>query len=68
MELLEAERFRVEVQGQHHEDDDDSDGEPEVGPAPMVTPLSLDGGSKKISYGGALLPGEGDAIGNVLIA
>ena len=41
--------------------DDDSDGE-DYGPAPMVKPKEYAEEAKPMSYGGALMPGEGDAI------
>jgi len=65
----EAARFRMDVQGVpshkaatqshelHSEDDDDDD----VGPRPMVQPKEY-AENKKLSYGGALMPGEGAAI------
>lgn len=64
----EAARFRMDVQGvpshnvtvHNHEfnsDDDDDD----VGPKPMVQPKEY-AENKKLSYGGALMPGEGAAI------
>lgn len=63
-ELEEAERFRREVQGGSArgapgaDDDDDDD---DFGPAPMVQPKEY-ATNKQMSYGGALLPGEGAAI------
>ena len=42
-------------------DDDDDDEDDEMGPAPMVQPKDYTT-DKKMSYGGALLPGEGAAI------
>jgi len=63
-EREEAERFRREVQGggprggPGGDDDDDDD---DFGPAPMVQPKEY-ASNKQMSYGGALLPGEGAAI------
>lgn len=46
-------------EGNNYADDDDDDDE--FGPAPMVQPKDY-ADDKKISYGNALLPGEGAAI------
>lgn len=47
--------------GSVEDDDDDDDDNAVIGPAPMVKPQSY-ASDKQISYGGALLPGEGQAL------
>lgn len=62
LEKQEAAQFREMIQGGHssrHNEDDDS--EDEVGPVPSVQPDEYKD-DKHISYGNALLPGEGAAI------
>lgn len=69
-DLDEMKRFKNEVQGtklkpgafgiegEEEEDDDD-----EMGPAPMVKPKEYnEDNAANMSYGGALMPGEGEAI------
>lgn len=65
----EAARFRMDVQGvpshnvtaHSHEFNSDDDDDDDVGPKPMVQPKEY-AENKKLSYGGALMPGEGAAI------
>eukprot|EP01032_Pedospumella_encystans_P015340 gene15340-17554_t len=67
----EMSRFRMEVQGGKAARsagasggagyDSESDDDQDFGPMPMVQPKEY-GEDKRLNYGGALLPGEGDAI------
>ena len=65
----EAARFRMDVQGvpshnvavHSHGFNSDDDDDDDVGPKPMVQPKEY-AENKKLSYGGALMPGEGAAI------
>eukprot|EP00607_Mallomonas_marina_P000192 CAMPEP_0182427404 /NCGR_PEP_ID=MMETSP1167-20130531/17145_1 /TAXON_ID=2988 /ORGANISM="Mallomonas Sp, Strain CCMP3275" /LENGTH=257 /DNA_ID=CAMNT_0024609611 /DNA_START=154 /DNA_END=924 /DNA_ORIENTATION=+ len=56
---LEAERFRKEVQGGRNEEEEEE--EEDIGPLPMSQPIDYME-NKQMSYGKALLPGEGAAI------
>jgi hypothetical protein len=58
-DLREARDFKGAIQG--HEDSDDDDDE-EEGPMPLAQSNAAAGGAAKNQYGGALLPGEGQAI------
>eukprot|EP01034_Spumella_vulgaris_P025483 gene25483-31949_t len=66
-EIEEAARFRRDVQGDKYANSTyghngaDADEDDEAGPMPMVQPKGYSD-DKKLSYGGALMPGEGDAI------
>merc|ERR1711871_58171 len=57
---VEAEKFVKDVQGSRVPKEIDSDNE-EIGPVPLPQPKDYADNSK-ISYGGQLMPGEGDAI------
>lgn len=58
-DLREARDFKGAIQGQHDEDSDDE----EEGPMPLPqSTASATGGAARNQYGGALLPGEGQAI------
>ena len=66
-DLREAQDFKKAVQGKTHADGSDSDSDDEAGPQPLVqrksdaaTDSSKAAASK--AYGGALLPGEGEAL------
>lgn len=58
----EALQFRDELQARSNRSlNDDSDDDDDVGPKPLMQSKELMD-NKKVSYGGALLPGEGAAI------
>lgn len=58
-DYIEARRFKEDVQGRILQDADSD--EDDIGPKPALQPLEYKD-DKKLSYGGALLPGEGAAI------
>eukprot|EP00554_Chaetoceros_debilis_P008406 CAMPEP_0194104670 /NCGR_PEP_ID=MMETSP0150-20130528/5007_1 /TAXON_ID=122233 /ORGANISM="Chaetoceros debilis, Strain MM31A-1" /LENGTH=799 /DNA_ID=CAMNT_0038792299 /DNA_START=120 /DNA_END=2518 /DNA_ORIENTATION=+ len=61
-ELREAREFKKAVQGEANSDSDDDD---DMGPMPLVNSDGAAGGGGDASqkaYGGALLPGEGEAL------
>lgn len=61
-ELRQAREFKKAVQGETNSDSEDDD----MGPMPLVNPDltagTAGGGSNSKAYGGALLPGEGEAL------
>ena len=57
-EMKEAQDFKVAIQGHHSDDDDDND---QVGPMPLPQSNATES-MTAASYGGALLPGEGQAL------
>jgi hypothetical protein len=64
-ERQEALHFKQEVQGNRQraarDNDDDDDDDDDYGPKPLMASIdAVD--SKKLNYGGALRPGEGEAI------
>jgi hypothetical protein len=66
-ETEEALRFKQEVQGHRivgggGATNDDDDEEDEYGPKPLSAMKDTADGSNKMNYGGALRPGEGEAI------
>jgi hypothetical protein len=61
-ELREAREFKKAVQGEANSDSDDED---DMGPMPLVNSDGAaggGGGASQKAYGGALLPGEGEAL------
>jgi hypothetical protein len=63
--LREAQDFKKAVQGTHHKDDSDSDSD-YAGPQPLAQSTTGNAASSTAAshkaYGGALLPGEGEAL------
>jgi hypothetical protein len=63
-ELQEAIQFKKEVQGDRQRGgqmDDDDDEDDDFGPKPLMTTKEIMD-NKRLNYGGALRPGEGEAI------
>mmetsp|Transcript_26197 Transcript_26197/g.25036 ORF Transcript_26197/g.25036 Transcript_26197/m.25036 type:complete len:464 (+) Transcript_26197:123-1514(+) len=61
-EKEEMERFRRDVQGDNRKvREEQNDSDDDIGPLPMVQPEDY-AENKEMSYGGALMPGEGAAI------